>query len=96
MSEAVIDIQGLTKIYRSGLRRTPVHAVKNLALRVPRGAIVAFVGPNGAGKMTTIHSLLGFLKPDAATVRLFGLPPGPATLRPCWPPIRNRGSTAPA
>ena len=81
MSEAVIDIQGLTKIYRSGVRRTPVHAVKNLALRVPRGAIVAFVGPNGAGKTTTIHSLLGFLKPDAGTVRLFGLPPGPATLR---------------
>ena len=81
MSDAVIDIQGLTKIYRSGLRRTPVHAVKNIALRVPRGAIVAFVGPNGAGKTTTIHSLLGFLKTDAGTVRVFGLPPGPAALR---------------
>jgi ABC-2 type transport system ATP-binding protein len=81
VSEAVIDIQGLTKIYRAGVRRTPVHAVKNLALTVPRGAIVAFVGPNGAGKTTTIHTLLGFLTPDAGRVRLFGLPPGPASLR---------------
>src|SRR5438093_7556021 len=81
VSEAVIDIQGLTKIYRTGVRRTPVHAVKNLALTVPRGAIVAFVGPNGAGKTTTIHSLLGFLRPDAGHVRLFGLSPGPAALR---------------
>jgi ABC-2 type transport system ATP-binding protein len=81
LSEAVIDIQGLTKTYRTGVRRTPVHAVQNLALTVPRGAVVAFVGPNGAGKTTTIHSLLGFLRPDAGTVRLFGLPPGPAALR---------------
>ena len=81
MSEAVIDIQGLTKTYRTGLRRTPVHAVKNLGLTVPRGAIVAFVGPNGAGKTTTIHTVLGFLAPNAGRVRVFGLPPGPAVLR---------------
>jgi ABC-2 type transport system ATP-binding protein len=81
MAEAVIDIRGLTKIYRTGLRRSPVHAVKNLALTVPRGAIVAFVGPNGAGKTTTIHTVLGFLTPNAGHVRLFGLPPGPAALR---------------
>jgi ABC-2 type transport system ATP-binding protein len=81
MAESVIDIQGLTKTYRSGVRRTAVHAVKDLALTVPRGAIVAFVGPNGAGKTTTIHTVLGFLTPDAGRVRLFGLPPGPAALR---------------
>jgi ABC-2 type transport system ATP-binding protein len=81
MSEAVIDIQGLTKVYRTGVRRTPVYAVKNLGLTVPRGAVVAFVGPNGAGKTTTIHTVLGFLTPNAGHVRLFGQPPGPATLR---------------
>jgi ABC-2 type transport system ATP-binding protein len=81
VSEAVIDIQGLTKIYRSGVRRTPVHAVNDLALTVPRGAVVAFVGPNGAGKTTTIHTVLGFLTPNAGRVLLFGLPPGPAALQ---------------
>jgi ABC-2 type transport system ATP-binding protein len=81
MAEAVIDIQGLTKIYRSGVRRRPVYAVKNLALTVERGSIVAFVGPNGAGKTTTIHTLLGFLKPNTGSVRIFGQPPGPGVLR---------------
>jgi ABC-2 type transport system ATP-binding protein len=74
MPEPVIEIQGLTKTYRSGIRRTPVHAVRNVSLTVPSGAIVAFVGPNGAGKTTTIHTILGFLRPNAGTVRVFGAP----------------------
>src|SRR5688572_1485235 len=81
MSEPVIAIHGLTKIYRAGVWRRPVHAVRNLALQVAPGSIVAFVGPNGAGKTTTIHTLLGLLKPDAGRVRLFGVPPGPDAMR---------------
>ena len=81
MADAVIEIAGLTKIYRSGLMRKPVHAVKNLALTVERGSVVAFVGPNGAGKTTTIHTLLGLLKPNSGAVRIFGQPPGPGVLR---------------
>jgi ABC-2 type transport system ATP-binding protein len=80
VAEPIIAIEGLTKTYRIGIRRTPVHAVRDLALTVPRGAIVAFVGPNGAGKTTTIHTILGFLKPDAGRVALFGAPPGPGVL----------------
>ena len=72
MAEAVIEIDGLTKSYRTGLRRRPVFAVKKLSLKVTAGSVVAFVGPNGAGKTTTINTLLGFLKPDAGSVRLFG------------------------
>jgi ABC-2 type transport system ATP-binding protein len=72
VAEAVIEIDGLTKSYRSGLRRKPVFAVKKLSLKVMAGSIVAFVGPNGAGKTTTISTLLGFLKPDTGSVRLFG------------------------
>src|SRR5687767_15188558 len=81
MADAVISVEGLVKNYRAGMRRSIVHAVRGLSLTVPRGSIVAFVGPNGAGKTTTIHTLLGFLKPDAGSVRLFGMPPGPAALR---------------
>lgn len=81
MSDAVVQIENLTKTYRSGLRRSEVFAVRNLSLTVKKGSIVAFVGPNGAGKTTTIHSLLGFLKPDRGTIRLFGQPTGSASLR---------------
>ena len=81
MSETVIQIDSLKKVYRSGLRRTEVIAVKNLSLTVKQGTIVGFVGPNGAGKTTTIHSILGFLKTDAGSIRLFGMPAGSSTLR---------------
>ena len=81
MTDPVIEIRGLTKTYRAGLRKAPVHAVKSLAMTVARGSIMAFVGPNGAGKTTTIHTLLGCLKPDAGSVRVFGVPPGPVPLR---------------
>lgn len=80
MPEPVIRIEGLTKTYRTGIRRTPMHAVRDLALTVPRGAIVAFVGPNGAGKTTTIHTILGFLTPNAGRVEVFGARPGPAVM----------------
>lgn len=76
-----IEVDALTKIYRSGLWRTRVRAVNGLSFAVPHGSIVAFVGPNGAGKTTTIHTLLGFHRPDAGRVRLFGEPPGPAVAR---------------
>src|SRR2546423_6725233 len=81
MSEPIIQIESLTKTYRSGMRRSQVFAVRNLSLTVKRGSIVAFVGPNGAGKTTTIHSLLGFLKPDHGSIKLFGQPTGSASLR---------------
>src|SRR6185295_1527401 len=81
MNEPVIQIENLTKTYRTGLRRSQVFAVRNISLTVKQGSIVAFVGPNGAGKTTTIHSLLGFLKPDRGTIRLFGQPTGSASLR---------------
>ena len=48
MPDAVISVDGLVKNYRAGMRRSIVHAVRGLSLTVPRGSIVAFVGPNGA------------------------------------------------
>lgn len=74
--EPIIEIDGLTKTFRSRLRRREVNAVRDISLRVERGTVVAFVGPNGAGKTTTIYALLGLLRPDAGSVRLFGAPAG--------------------
>jgi ABC-2 type transport system ATP-binding protein len=56
---AVIDVSGLTKSF--GGRRV----VDNVAIRVPRGQICGFLGPNGSGKTTTIRMLCGLLTPDA-------------------------------
>lgn len=48
-----------------------VVAVAGLSLRVPRGSIYGFLGRNGAGKTTTIRMLMGIIKPEAGTIRIF-------------------------
>ncbi len=56
---AVIDVAGLSKSF--GGRRV----VDDVAMRVERGHICGFLGPNGSGKTTTIRMLCGLLTPDA-------------------------------
>jgi ABC-2 type transport system ATP-binding protein len=69
-----IEINNLTKTYRSlfGLRN--VTAVDGLTLSVEEGEVFGFLGPNGAGKTTTIKILLGILYPTSGECRLFGQP----------------------
>jgi ABC-2 type transport system ATP-binding protein len=62
-----IDVRGLTKRYGS---RTVVDGV---AIRVRRGEICGFLGPNGSGKTTTIRMLCGLLEPDAGEGQCLGL-----------------------
>ena len=58
-----------------GLRRRfgDLTAVDGVSLRVDRGEIVALVGPDGAGKTTTMRLLCGVLRADEGTIRLGGL-----------------------
>ncbi|HJW55520.1 MAG TPA: ABC transporter ATP-binding protein [Burkholderiaceae bacterium] len=57
-AEPIIDVRGLTKRYG---HRT---VVDHFDMRVPRGRIYGFLGPNGSGKTTTIRMLCGLLTPD--------------------------------
>jgi ABC-2 type transport system ATP-binding protein len=50
-------------------------ALDNIDLAVPRGLVFGLVGENGAGKTTLIKHLLGLLKPETGSVRVFGLDP---------------------
>jgi len=62
MMEAVrpplIDVRGLTKRYGEHV------VVDHFDMRVPKGLIYGFLGPNGSGKTTTIRMLCGLLTPD--------------------------------
>ena len=59
----VIQIDGLTKTYKSGLQ-----ALKRVDLTIGKGEIFALLGPNGAGKTTLISIICGIVTPSTGTV----------------------------
>jgi ABC-2 type transport system ATP-binding protein len=65
-SDIVIDVTGLTKKFGN---RT---VVRDLSMKVKRGTIYGFLGPNGSGKTTTIRMLCGLLTPDDGTGTCLG------------------------
>ena len=50
----------------------PVHAVDQLSFEVQPGEIFGLVGPDGAGKTTTLRMLAGVLTPDAGCITVAG------------------------
>lgn len=69
VSDPIIDVSQLTR--RFGAKT----ALDSVSLSIPRGAVFGLVGENGAGKTTLIKHLLGLLRPDSGTVRVFGRDP---------------------
>jgi ABC-2 type transport system ATP-binding protein len=66
----MIEFAGVSKTYRSLVRRREVHALEDVSLGVGRGEVFGVAGPNGAGKSTLISLLVGFLHPTAGRVRV--------------------------
>ena len=60
--DTILEARGLTKEFRGFV------AVKNVDLRVRRGAIHALIGPNGAGKTTCFNLLTHFLTPTSGQI----------------------------
>jgi ABC-2 type transport system ATP-binding protein len=74
VSENVIEIRNLSKVYRDFWGRPKVRALNSLSLEVKRGEIFGLLGPNGSGKTTTLKLLLGLLFPTEGQVRILGRP----------------------
>jgi ABC-2 type transport system ATP-binding protein len=68
-AEFAIRIEELTKLYKGRF------AVKNVSFDVPKGSVYGLLGENGAGKSTTIKTILGLVKPDSGRVETLGLDP---------------------
>ncbi|HWO89958.1 MAG TPA: ATP-binding cassette domain-containing protein [Gemmatimonadales bacterium] len=62
-----VEIRGLTRRFGATV------AVDGLTLDVPRGSLFGLVGPDGAGKTTTLRMLAGVLRPSAGDARLGGV-----------------------
>jgi ABC-2 type transport system ATP-binding protein len=68
-AEAVVAITDLSRRFGA---KTVLNSV---SLYVPRGSVFGLVGENGAGKTTLIKHILGLLRAESGTVRVFGLDP---------------------
>jgi ABC-2 type transport system ATP-binding protein len=68
-TESVITVSGLTR--RFGTKT----ALASVSLSIPRGAVYGLVGENGAGKTTLIKHILGLLRAQSGSVRVFGCDP---------------------
>ena len=66
-----VEVVGLRKTFGSRLRGRRV-ALDHLDLFVPAGQVHGFLGPNGSGKTTTIRALLGLVRVEEGSMRLFG------------------------
>jgi len=52
-----------------------VHALAGVSLSIPAGQMFGLIGPDGAGKTTTIRLICGLLRADGGAVRVLGLDP---------------------
>ena len=51
-----------------------IHAIKGISLEVNEGEIVTLIGANGAGKSTTLNTIVGLLKPRQGSIAFAGMP----------------------
>ena len=66
MTSVVLEAEGLHTYYGKS------HILRGVGLEVREGEIVSLLGRNGAGKSTTMRSLMGLTKAREGTVRIFG------------------------
>ena len=62
---SILEVEGLCKTY-------PAFRLRDVSFAVEPGAIMGFIGRNGAGKSTTIKSMLNLVHPDGGRVTMFG------------------------
>ena len=70
MSDAVLELDGVTKVYGE---QPPVAALRGVSFSVQRGELVAIVGPSGSGKSTLLHVIGTLERPSNGMVRIGGI-----------------------
>jgi ABC-2 type transport system ATP-binding protein len=68
-TDAIVCVDGLTRRFGAKV------ALNDVSLRVPHGIVFGLVGANGAGKTTLIKHILGLLRAQSGSVRVFGRDP---------------------
>ena len=66
MTDPILRAEGLDRSFGG------IHAVNNVSLEIPEGALHAIIGPNGYGKTTLFNLITGHTKPSAGRVHFRG------------------------
>jgi zinc transport system ATP-binding protein len=74
--ETIVELHDVGVQYSGG-----VQALEHTTLQIFKGDFLGLIGPNGAGKSTLLGVILGLVKPNYGSVRLFGEPLSPKNLR---------------
>lgn len=68
----IVEVEGLTKIYKVRGSKEDFAAVKDVSFAIPRGETVAIVGESGSGKTTTARMMLKVIDPTEGAIRFDG------------------------
>jgi ABC-2 type transport system ATP-binding protein len=68
LASSAVEALGLNKTFDDG-----TEAVRDLRFTVEKGTLFCLVGPDGAGKTTTVRLLSGIIRPTSGNARIFGL-----------------------
>jgi putative ABC transport system ATP-binding protein len=71
MAEAILELEQVSRIYRSG--GGDLTVLRNVSFKLERGATCAIVGPSGSGKTTLLGLCAGLDKPSSGAVRIAGV-----------------------
>lgn len=72
----VIEARGLGLVFQTG--DGPVHALKDVSLRIGRGEFVSFIGPSGCGKTTLLRAIAALERPTEGSLLVNGMAPDAA------------------
>src|ERR1700745_285131 len=70
MSELMVQIHNVTKVYERG--RQKIEVLHGLTLEIPRGDFVALMGPSGSGKTTLLNLIGGLDQPTSGEIHVGG------------------------
>src|SRR5688500_13652202 len=74
-AKPVVEISDVTRRFGAKV------ALDHVTLTIPTGCVLGLVGENGAGKTTLIKHVLGLLRAESGTVRVFDLDPAAQPVR---------------
>ena len=70
MSESMVQVRNLTKVYERGKQK--IEVLHGLTLEIPRGDYVALMGPSGSGKTTLLNLIGGLDQPTSGEIAVGG------------------------